>query len=155
MGAKTLDAKRCGEILVWLEGVYARRFPEEVHRGAWTLLHDRPEDVVDAAAIRMVDEGERDPSPAAWLRRVKVIEEERRHEERMRATQQRLSDQLPPPDVGAGREAFAMALADLGKFAPRYPGMGTREILMVRHLIEVDGKTHDEAYAMIFGARKK
>ena len=146
--------KRCAEILTWLEGVYNLAFREEFHRAAWTLLHDYPDDVIGLAAQRMVDEGEHDPSPAAWLRRAKALLAERRQARQLELTQERLDAlRLPHASASTGREEFEKTFAQMGenfgRSAPKYPSMGLREILAVRALVEDGGKAHDEAYKTV------
>ena len=155
-----MDRKRFGEIMLWLEGAYERAFSEQAHKAAWSLLAGYPNDIVGNAANLMVDEGENFPSPAMWFRRVKIIQAERRRAEQMQLTQDKIdgSRQLPHASESSGYEEFKRTLAilteNIGRSAPEYPGMGVREVLAVRALIEHGGKTHDEAYAVVLAARK-
>ena len=148
-----MDRKRFGEIMLWLEAVYGRGFGEEGRKAAWGLLHTHPNELVGDAARLMVDEGETAPSSAAWLRRVKAIQTERRQVEQMQLMRDKLDGlrQLPHTSESSGYEEFKNALATLGGIgtrAPTYPGMGLTEILAVRHL-EKAGIAHDEAYKTV------
>ena len=156
-----MDRKRFGEIIMWLEGVYERGFSEQAHKAAWSLLAGYPNDVAGDAAKLMIDEGEIAPSPAAWLRRVKAVQAERRRAEQIQLTQDKVdgSRQLPHASESSGYEEFkhtlAMMAESIGRSAPEYPGMGVREVLAVRALVEHGGKTHDEAYATVLAVRKR
>jgi hypothetical protein len=149
-GGCSVTKEMFDQVMIFVEGAYNQKFPQEWLTAAWSLFSEMDNHLVGLGARRMVEESEESPSPIKWLRCVKAIQQEALEERRTRETKARLEVQRQLPAVtGAG------LLPDLnvGANAPRYPGLGLRQILAVRAL-ETAGMGHEEALREVRGRGK-
>lgn len=78
------------QVVIFLQGAYQRSFPEQAVTVAWGIFQNLDASLVMRGAVKMVESGEEFPSPMKWLKHVKELQAEGRHERARVETTERI-----------------------------------------------------------------